>query len=169
MIKIIDKRDEGAIIRYSYAWSELFNKVMQRTAAVANVMVTADGADSFDVMSATADNTIELQGYAEEAWRNVVSITRRYHYTAPCCCMHDEVKEYAIELAHPMNWDQTCALPLDGSIDNYLVSAITRRWWLSRGHGDQVAVEAERIEAAEKEIRYSLNARERYGRAARWI
>lgn len=169
MIQIIDQRDEGTIICYNYAWSELLRKVMERTAVVANLMVTADGADSFETMSATADNTIELQGYAEEAWRNVVSITRRYHYTAPCCCMHADVQRFAIELAHPLNWSQTCVLPLDGGIENYMVSSITRRWWLSRGHGDQVAVETERLEAAEKEIRYSLNARERCGRATRWI
>lgn len=169
MIQITEKREEGTIIRYSYAWSELLNKVMMRTAVVANTMVTADGGDSFELMSATADNTIELQGYADEAWQSVVSITRRYHYTTPCCCSHADVKEYAIELAHPSNWAQTCVLPLDESMENYLVSAITRRWWLSRGHGDQVAVETERLETAEKELRYSLNARERCGRATRWI
>ena len=80
-----------------------------------------------------------------------------------------KTQQYQIVLTMPKTWDQPSVIPLDNSIRDYMMATILRRWWLAKGNADQAAVAQEQMEQAEREVRYSLNARIRCGRASQWI
>lgn len=152
-----------------YDLGELVSIVSDRTMAVASIMIDESG-DHMEQMSATEDNTWELHRYADEAWGEVTAMTRAYHHCAPTQCDRDGVtKQYEIVLSFPCNWSVQSVLPLDNGIRDYMISAMLRRWWMARGNADQTAVAQEQMERAEREVRYSLNARNRCGRTSQWI
>lgn len=157
------------LVEFLYDMSELVSMVSDRTVSVAAIMVD-EGGDHIEQLSATEDNTWELHRYADEAWGYVTAMTRAYHHCAPTQCDRDGVTQhYQIVLTMPKTWDQPSVIPLDNGIRDYMMATILRRWWLSKGNADQAAVAQEQMERAEREVRYSLNARIRCGRASQWI
>lgn len=157
------------LVEYLYDMSELVSMVSDRTVSVAATMVD-EGGDHMEQLSATEDNAWELHRYSDEAWGAITAMTRAYHHCAPTQCDRDGVtKQYQIVLTMPKTWNQQSVIPLDNGIRDYMMATMLRRWWLAKGNADQAAVEQEQMERAEREIRYSLNARCRNSRPAQWI
>lgn len=167
MINSVEIDASRVLVGLRYSMSELVSMVSDRTVAVAATMVD-EGGDHIEQMSATMDNLWELHRYADEAWDEVVAMTRAYHHCAPTHC-DGVVENYDIVLSMPMSWQQQGALPLDSGIREYMLATMLRRWWLNKGNGDQATVAQEQKEKAEREIRYSLNTRSRYSRPTQWI
>lgn len=170
MIRQIEEDRNGVVVELCYDMGELAQLVGERTQAVSATIIDKEGRDSFELLSATEDNMWELHRYANEAWGKVSGMTRRYHVCAPTIPDRDSVtKMYGTRLKLPATWLRESAIMLDNSIQEYMVSYITQRWWMAKGHTAQVEIEAVALQGYEAELRYSLNSRSRHQRGTQWI
>lgn len=169
MINGTTQYNVGTVVEYLYDMGELVAIVADRTQAVATTMIDKDG-DHYEQLSATEDNKWELHRYANDAWEEVCAMTRAYHHCAPTQCDRDSVtQQYSIILEFPATWQERSVLPLDYGMRDYMVSAMTARWWQAKGMTAQMEMEITKKASAEKEIRYSMNSRTHRQRSTSWI
>lgn len=137
-------------------------QVVERTQQAATIMRDNQGNDLYEQLSATEDNVWMLDRYIESAWQEIVELCRAYIYCQPTITDSDEVtRDYTIVLLMPQSWDVVNAITIDKAIEEYMVSQVTTRWWISKGVSEQATIEAERASERKSEIKYTLNSRRR--------